>query len=73
VVRSCENSNGPFDSLKGGEFLGHVGVYYVAKKDSAPWSWLPKACTPGNTPWTVYRSISRSQPTQENVSIYLFL
>jgi len=37
VVSSCERGNEPLGSIQRGNFLDQLSVYYVLKKDSAPW------------------------------------
>jgi hypothetical protein len=40
VAGSCEHGDEPSDSIKGGEFLKHLGDYKLFKKDSVPYGWI---------------------------------
>jgi hypothetical protein len=39
VAGTCEQSDEPSRSIKGGQFLEYLSEYYLLKKDSAPWSY----------------------------------
>jgi hypothetical protein len=40
MTDSCEHSNEPSGTIRGGEFLDWLSDYYILKKDCAPWSEL---------------------------------